>query len=149
MLAPQNSTSSLRPKFMKQQNISEPYGSIDFRSFHLMIHIPVAIRWNMPSVVNGSVSVVPHALVNGDLMVSDAVAIPSDDVVTDAQKKSATEDPATASQPSSASGSGTLVAHRWLQKYLDKPKGGSGQGDKGGSAASGDRQIETWSELLT
>ena len=95
---------------------------------------------DVPAVANGSVSLVPHALVKGDLMVSDAVAIPLDDFVPDAQKKSATKDPATAPQPSSASGSGPLVAHRWLQKYLDKPKGGSWQGDEDGSAASGERQ---------
>ena len=100
----------------------------------------VVLGKEMPDVVHGSVSVVPHALVKGDLMVADAVATPLDEFVPDVAKANAPRDPASTPRLSSASGSEPLVAHRWLQKFMDKEKAASSGGAHGGSAAPGERR---------
>ena len=64
---------------------------------------------DMPRVANASVSVMPHALLKGDLMVSDAVAIPLLEFVPElVREPSASTASAT---PRSSKGASSLLSH--------------------------------------
>ena len=82
----------------------------------------VVLGNSMPDVASASVSVVAHALLKGDLLLSDAVDNPLLEFVSDPEPASEPKTSSATARPSSATAAQPFVAHRWMRKYLDKPK---------------------------
>ena len=86
----------------------------------------VVLGRDMPAAPITAVSVVPWAVLRGEVLVSDADAIPLEDFLPDVVEPPAPKDPASSgsTRPAAAhSEESPEDAHRWLQKYSQKAQG--------------------------
>ena len=93
----------------------------------------------MPDVASASVSVVAHTLLKGALLLSGAVDTLLLEFVSDPEPASEPKTSSIIARPSSATAAQPFVAHKWMQKYLDKPKPDPEHSVGSSSASSGPR----------
>ena len=93
----------------------------------------VVLGRDMPAAPITAVSVVPWAVLRGEVLVSDADAIPLEEFLPDLHEPPAPRDPASSSSTRPAAAPSEQAppdAHRWLQKYSQKAKGNQNEPDE-------------------